>query len=109
MGLGCPEAPLKRGWRSRKGSSSERALALVGALRAPGSGLAAGSALPGGLPIFLFWQGCHMRLRHILAGQATGAAAAPLAAEGYFHGLRAQGARMLLLLRLRLMAGAGSS
>ena len=49
MGLGCPEAPLKCGWKSFRGLSSEHALALVGALRATGSGLATRSTPPTGL------------------------------------------------------------
>ena len=49
MGLGCPEAPLKCGWKSFRGLSSERVLVLVGALRVAGSGLATGSTPPTGL------------------------------------------------------------
>ena len=51
MGFGCLEAPLKCGWKSFKGLSSARALALVGALRATGSGLAIGSTPSIGLAV----------------------------------------------------------
>ena len=44
VGLGSPEAPLKRGWSALGGLSRERSRALAGAARLRGRGLASTSA-----------------------------------------------------------------